>query len=112
MVPYLPAANTMDCQPIKLFEYMLAGLPIVASNLPRLSEIVIEVQCGILVDPSQPEAIAEALQWLLEHPTEAQAMGKRGRQAVLQTYNWNSQAQLLLDLYRRVVGGCVPVRRG
>jgi glycosyltransferase involved in cell wall biosynthesis len=112
VVPYLPAANTMDCQPIKLFEYMLAGLPIVASNLPRLSEIVIEVQCGILVDPSQPEAIAEALQWLLEHPTEAQAMGKRGRQAVLQTYNWNSQAQLLLDLYRRVVGGCVPVRRG
>jgi glycosyltransferase involved in cell wall biosynthesis len=109
VVPYLPTANTMDCQPIKLFEYMIAGLPIVASNLPRLCEIVQEVQCGILVDPTQPEAIAEALQWLLEHPTEAQAMGNRGRQAVLQTYNWNSQAQLLLHLYHRVTGGRVSI---
>jgi glycosyltransferase involved in cell wall biosynthesis len=99
----------MDAQPIKLFEYMLAGLPIVASNLPRLREIVTEVHCGILVDPRQPEAIAEALQWLLEHPAEAQAMGNRGRQAVLQTYNWNSQAQLLLHLYCRVTGERVPV---
>jgi glycosyltransferase involved in cell wall biosynthesis len=112
VVPFLPAHDHMDAQPIKLFEYMIAGLPIVASNLPRLGEIVQEVQCGILVEPGQPEALAEALQWLLEHPREAQAMGNRGRQAVLQTYNWNPQAQLLLDLYRRVAGGCVPVRRG
>jgi glycosyltransferase involved in cell wall biosynthesis len=112
VVPFLPTANTRDAQPIKLFEYMIAGLPIVASNLPRLREIVTKVQCGILVEPGQPEAMAEALQWLLEHPTEAQAMGHRGRQAVLQTYNWNSQAQLLVDLYRKVTGNRVPVRGG
>jgi glycosyltransferase involved in cell wall biosynthesis len=102
VVPFLPATNHTDMQPIKLFEYMIAGLPIVASNLPRLSEIMKEVQCGILVEPGQPEALAEAIQWLLEHPAEAQAMGNRGRQAILQTYNWNSQAQLLLDLYRKI----------
>ena len=102
VVPFLPTGWHLDIQPIKLFEYMIAGLPIVSSNLPRLSAIVQEVQCGILVEPGQPEALAEAIQWLLEHPAEAQAMGDRGRQAVLQTYNWNSQAQLLLDLYRRV----------
>jgi glycosyltransferase involved in cell wall biosynthesis len=83
---------------------MLAGLPVVASNLPRQGEIVQEAQCGLLVEPGQPKALAEAIQWLLEHPAEAQAMGNRGRQAILQTYNWNSQAQLLLDLYRRVTG--------
>jgi len=66
------------------------------------------VQCGILVDPSQPEALAEALQWLLEHPSEAQAMGDRGRRAILQTYNWNSEAQSLLNLYRRLT--CKRVR--
>jgi glycosyltransferase involved in cell wall biosynthesis len=92
----------MDIQPIKLFEYMIAGLPIVSFNLPRLRAIVQEVQCSILVEPGQPEALAEAIQWLLEHPAEAQAMGDRGCPAVLQTYNWNSQAQLLLDLYRRL----------
>src|SRR5215813_4388039 len=108
VVPLLPTPNHMDSQPIKLFEYMLAGLPVVASNLPRQGEIVKEARCGILVEPGQPKALAEAIQWLLEHPAEAQAMGNRGRQAILQTYNWNSQAQLLLDLYRRVAGCRVP----
>jgi glycosyltransferase involved in cell wall biosynthesis len=112
VAPSLPTPNHMDAQPIKLFEYMIAGLPVVASNLPRQAEIVQEAQCGILVEPGQPKALAEAIQWLLEHPMEAQAMGNRGRQAILQTYNWNSQAQLLLDLYRRVAGGRVPVRCG
>jgi glycosyltransferase involved in cell wall biosynthesis len=102
VVPILPTPNHMDSQPIKLFEYMIAGLPVVASNLPRQGEIMRETQCGLLVEPGQPKALAEAIQWLLEHPEEAQAMGKRGRQAVLQTYNWDSQAQLLLHLYRRV----------
>jgi len=104
IMPLLPTPNHMDSQPIKLFEYMLAGLPIVASNLPRQGEIVQEAQCGLLVEPGQPKALAEAIQWLLEHPSEAQAMGNRGHQAILQTYNWNSQAQLLLHLYCRVTG--------
>ncbi len=112
VVPLLPTPNHIDSQPIKLFEYMLAGLPVVASNLPRQGEIVQEARCGILVEPGQPKAIAEAIQWLLEHPAEAQAMGNRGRQAILQTYNWNSQAQLLLHLYCRVTGGRVPVHCG
>jgi glycosyltransferase involved in cell wall biosynthesis len=111
VVPLLPTPNHMDSQPIKLFEYMIAGLPVVATNLPRQGAIVKEAQCGLLVEPGQPQALAEAIQWLLEHPVEAQAMGERGRQAVLQTYNWNSQAQLLLQLYRRVTcrSGSSPV---
>jgi glycosyltransferase involved in cell wall biosynthesis len=91
---------------------MIAGLPVVASNLPRLREIVQEVRCGILVEVGQPDAMAEAIQWLLEHPAEAQAMGNRGREAILQTYNWNSQAELLLNLYRRVTGAPIAVRYG
>jgi glycosyltransferase involved in cell wall biosynthesis len=102
VVPLLPVPNNIDAQAIKLFEYMIAGLPVVATNLPRQGEIVREAQCGILVEPGQPKALAEAIQWLLEHPAEAQAMGKRGHQAILQTYNWDSQAQLLLYLYHRV----------
>jgi glycosyltransferase involved in cell wall biosynthesis len=112
VIPFLPSANNTDMQPIKLFEYMLAGLPVVATKLPRISEIVKEARCGILVEPGQPKALADAFQWLLEHPAEAQAMGNRGRQAVLQTYNWNSQAQLLLDLYHRVTGSRVPAAVG
>jgi glycosyltransferase involved in cell wall biosynthesis len=104
VVPFLTAANHTDAQPTKLFEYMIAGLPIVASNLPQLGKIVKEAQCGILVEPGRPHAMAKAIQWLLEHPAEAHAMGNRGRRAILETYNWNSQGQLLLQLYRRVTG--------
>jgi glycosyltransferase involved in cell wall biosynthesis len=101
VIPILRSPNHTDSQPIKLFEYMIAGLPVVASRFPRVAEIMGESQCGILVEPGQPQAIAEAIQWLMEHPLEARAMGNRGRSAVLQTYNWTTQAQLLLQLYQR-----------
>jgi glycosyltransferase involved in cell wall biosynthesis len=104
VVPFLPAANHTDCQPTKLFEYMIAGLPVVATDLLQLGKIVKDAQCGILVEPGNPQAMAGAIQWLLEHPEEAQAMGNRGRQSVLRTYNWNSQARILLQLYCRVTG--------
>lgn len=102
VVPYLPAANHTDCQPIKLFEFMRAGLPVVASNLPRLAEIVTSADCGLVVDATKPQEIGKAIQWLLEHPTEAQLMGARGRKAVLEFYNWHCQAQDLIELYRRI----------
>lgn len=104
VLPFRSAANLNNAQPIKLFEYMLAGIPVLASDLPRQAEIVRDAQCGIVVKPNQPQALADAIRWLLEHPAEAQAMGTRGREAVLRNYNWNSQADLLLQLYRKVIG--------
>jgi glycosyltransferase involved in cell wall biosynthesis len=101
VVSYLPAANHADCQPIKLFEFMRAGLPVVASKLPRLTEIVTSAGCGLIVDATNPQEIANAINWLLEHPVEAEQMGARGREAVLKTYNWHSQAEELLKLYQR-----------
>jgi len=103
VLPFRSAANLNNAQPIKLFEYMLAGIPVLASDLPRQAEIVKDAQCGILVKPNQPQALADAIQWLLEHPVEAQAMGARGREAVLRNYNWSSQARLLLELYHKVI---------
>lgn len=104
VVPFLSSPNHIDAQPIKLFEYMLAGLPVVASSFPRVAEIVKQAECGILVEPGKPEEMAEAIRWMLENPQEAMTMGMRGRKAVLATYNWNSQAQLLLQLYSKVTG--------
>jgi glycosyltransferase involved in cell wall biosynthesis len=54
------------------------------------------------VNPLDPDAIAAAMRWVLEHPQEAAAMGKRGREAVLARYNWESEFQVLLKLYRDV----------
>jgi glycosyltransferase involved in cell wall biosynthesis len=62
-----------------------------------------EAQCGLLVDPLNPKAIAEAIQWLLEHPAEAEGMGERGQKAVRERYKWDMEAKNLLTLYETLL---------
>jgi len=85
--------------PNKLFDYMLMGLPVVASDLPEIRRVVEDVDCGILVDPADVEAIAEALDYLLSNPAEARRMGENGRRAVIEKYNWGNMETVLLDFY-------------
>lgn len=85
--------------PVKLFEYMLAGMPVVASKYGELGRFVKEEQCGVLVEPTDAEAVAAAVQTLLNDSQLAEAMGRRGRDAVYRKYNWNQEVQHLLDLY-------------
>jgi glycosyltransferase involved in cell wall biosynthesis len=103
-----PTTTFIDSLPIKMFEYMCAGLPVIASNFPLWRKIVGAAGCGLLVDPENPEAIAQAIQWLLEHPQEAEEMGQRGAEAVRTTYNWDREEEKLLDLYRRLANGVNP----
>jgi glycosyltransferase involved in cell wall biosynthesis len=102
VVLFHPVPNYGDAQPNKLFEYMSAGLPVIASNFPVWRTMIEDVGCGVVVDPLRPDEIAEAVSWMLDHPTEAEAMGRRGQQAVSSKYNWDTQANSLLALYERL----------
>ena len=97
-----PEQAHLDAQPIKLYEYMAAGLPVVASDFPLWRGIVEGAGCGVLVDPLDAAAVAEAAGWLLDHPEDATAMGERGRRAVLERFNWEAEAVTLVALYRRL----------
>lgn len=98
-----PRPNYIEAWPVKLFEYMSAGLPVIASDFPLWREIVEGERCGLLVDPLDPAAIAKAIQWILERPEEAEAMGPRGQKAVFERYNWDTEAAKLIALYRRLI---------
>ncbi len=103
LVVFQPAPNHFKAQPNKLFEYMSAGLPVIASDFPLWRDIVGETECGILVDPTDPEAIASALCWIFEHPEEAEAMGNRGRAAIESRFNWSTEFTKLHNLYQRLL---------
>ncbi|MYB33827.1 MAG: glycosyltransferase family 4 protein [Gammaproteobacteria bacterium] len=103
LVLFLPAPNHMDAYPNKMFEYMSASLPVIVSDFPLWRHIVESAGCGLLVDPMNPRAIADAMLWILEHPDEAAAMGQRGRLAVEKHYNWDSEADKLVTLYKKLL---------
>jgi glycosyltransferase involved in cell wall biosynthesis len=94
-----PHPNFLNAFPVKLFEYMAAGVPVIASDFLACREVVEEARCGLFVDPRNAKQIADAMHYLLAHPEEARAMGERGREAILRKFNWSREQETLLELY-------------
>jgi glycosyltransferase involved in cell wall biosynthesis len=99
-----PAPNHVEGLPIKMFEYMSAGLPVIATNFPHFQKMITEADCGICVDPTEVQTIADAMDELITNRDRAQRMGLNGQRAVQQTYNWDNEAKTLLALYETLVG--------
>ena len=58
-----------------------------------------ENECGLLVDPLDPESVASAIGWLMSNPEGAEEMGRRGQEAVRTRYNWEAESRKMLGLY-------------
>lgn len=102
LVILLPAHNYVESLPIKMFEYMAAGLPFVASDFPLWKKIVEENNCGICVNPRDTNAVSEGCRFLLENPEKGQEMGRKGRELVMKKYNWNVEEEKLLEFYKNL----------
>lgn len=99
-----PTINYKDAYPTKLFEYMSSGIPVIVSNFPFLSQLIKRTKSGINVNPLDPQEIAEAMEWILKHPNEAEKMGENGLKAVQSIYNWEKENEKLLAFYKKLLG--------
>ena len=86
----------------KIFEYMMAGIPVITSHLRLWEEIVKSNDCGLCVEPSEPATISDAINYLLSHPEEARRMGDNATKAVREKYNWSTQEETLFQAYEYV----------
>jgi len=98
-----PTTHYIRKELTKFFEYMRAGMPIVCSDFPVWRSLIEETGAGLCVDPLDPKAIADAIQYLVDHPEEAKKMGQNGRRAFETRYNWDSEAKKLIGLYNDLI---------
>jgi glycosyltransferase involved in cell wall biosynthesis len=103
LVIFHPSPNHTEAQPNKLFEYMSAGLPVIASDFPLWREIIEKSKCGLCCNPLRPESIAEAVQWIMHHSEEARIMGENGRMAIIEKFSWESESKKLIALYNEIL---------
>lgn len=94
-----PIPNYQNSLATKLFEYMAARLPIVASNFPDWEELVHESNCGITIDPLDHNQTAVEIVRLLNNPELLKRHGNSGRKAFEKQFNWSSEEKKLLSIY-------------
>lgn len=89
--------------PNKLFEYMMAGLAIAASDLPEIRRVVEEADNGILFDAYDPKSIASAINKLVSDDKLLRSAQQNSLRAAREKYNWEKESQKLLSLYETLL---------
>jgi glycosyltransferase involved in cell wall biosynthesis len=102
-VTLLNTPNDAMSYPIKLFEYMAAGIPVISSNFQVYMDIVEKNKCGICVDPLDVNAIVDAIRIILEDKKFANELRENGYQAVIKKYNWENESKKLNCCYSHVL---------
>jgi glycosyltransferase involved in cell wall biosynthesis len=96
-------SSTLEGHPGALVEAMFAACPIVVTDIPVHRETITSGETGLLVPPNNPEAMAQAIIWMLEHPTQAKEMGQQARVVALQRFHIDQIAAQYEALYETLV---------
>lgn len=97
-----PTPNHKSTLAIKMFEYMAAGIPQITSNFPLWEGFIEDSHSGITVDPLSTKEIEDAIVYLLNNREILENMGKNGRNAVINKYNWEIESKKLIELYENL----------
>ena len=103
LVTLHPTPSYVEAYPVKMFEYMSAGIAVIASDFPLYRYFVEGNSCGVCVNPMAAKEIEESISFILQNPKKALKMGLSGKKAVMEKYNWNIEEQKLLGVYKDVL---------
>lgn len=110
LLPFLPGRHVKITLANKLFDYMAAGLPIVAADLTPMRRVLNETGAGLLFTPGDSNSLASAVVGLLRDRAARQRLAENGRRAALDKYNWREDEKRLLEVFEPAGGISAPPR--
>lgn len=99
LIPHVKSGHTDNTIPHKIFQYLYAGIPMIVSNCDPLVRIVNETVGGVSYHYDQPKELAEVIEHFYTHPELLSDYIHKGRQAVLEKYNWQVDGKKLREVY-------------
>jgi glycosyltransferase involved in cell wall biosynthesis len=97
-----PRNVQQGCSPLKVWESMAAGVPVVASDLPAVRELITDGEHGRLVPPDRPAELARAIRIVLEYPEKAALLADRARRRIADHFTWAHARKRLAAVYQEV----------
>ncbi|EUJ23147.1 glycosyl transferases group 1 family protein [Listeria grandensis FSL F6-0971] len=106
-----PIPNYMHSLATKIFEYMAAGLPILATNIPDWEALMAETDTGFTVDVWDGQAVADKAEQFIAKPALCKDFARHGRRAFETRYNWTTEAGKLIHIYSELNDGKQGMRK-
>lgn len=100
-----PTPSYLEAYPIKMFEYMNAGLALLSSDFPLYRSLLDEIECSEFVNPLEPNEISNTLTTMLEDEKRLKEMGARAKKAAIERYNWSKEKEKLYAFYDKLLHG-------
>ena len=95
--------DKIDTFPTKVYDYMAMELPVIISNTAYAQQMNEKYHFAICVNPEDPDEIVNAILWLRNHPQQAVEMGKNGRKAIEEEFNWKKESERLIAFYQQLI---------
>ena len=95
--------DKIDTFPTKVYDYMAMELPVIISNTAYAQQMNEKYHFAICVNPEDPDEIVNAILWLRDHPQQAVEMGKNGRKAIEEEFNWKKESERLIAFYQQLI---------
>jgi glycosyltransferase involved in cell wall biosynthesis len=103
VAPFTTKGSAALSSPLKLFEYLACGRPVIASRVDGVKEVIEEGKCGYLFEPGDAEELAKRIIQSYQERDALQEMGLRGRQLVESKYTWRATAKRIVEVLSEVV---------